>query len=154
MGETKVLVNNIEGTKELANKIAGQFRGGEVICLIGNLGAGKTYFTKFLAETLGINGEEVLSPTFVYWRRHEGRRLILNHFDFYRVENIKDFDMETIGLDDALNDDNAVTVIEWADRIQPYLPEERLEINIRRLENEKREFNIRPVGKKYLDLKY
>jgi tRNA threonylcarbamoyladenosine biosynthesis protein TsaE len=154
MGEIKALVKNLEETNELANKIGRQLRGGEVICLIGELGAGKTYFTKFLAGALGIESNNVVSPTFVYWRIHKGKNLILNHFDFYRVESLEDFDMETIGLADALNDEGAVTVIEWADKIEPYLPEERLDIHIKRLEEEKREFVIRPIGDKYQELKY
>jgi len=71
--EENVIVTSLRQTKEFAQKFAQTLKGGDVICLIGNLGSGKTYLTKFIAETLGVEEKEIISPTFVYYRKHKGK---------------------------------------------------------------------------------
>lgn len=102
------LVNNVEETQSIAAKIAATLKGGEVILLNGDLGAGKTTFTKGLAKALGIE-ETVTSPTFTFMKEYTGR-LSLYHFDMYRVED--EDELYELGLNDYLNM-NGVCVIEW-----------------------------------------
>ena len=152
-----VKANSLEETKKLATNLAKQLKGGEIICLIGDLGVGKTYFTKFLAEALGIKQDDVVSPTFVYWRQHKGRNLNIHHFDFYRFDISTDpaqiaQELGDIGIEEAFGDESAVTIIEWADRIQGFLPEERLEIHIENEGDFEREFTFKMLGAKYKKL--
>ena len=98
-----------EETAELAGRVADTLKGGETIVLDGDLGAGKTTFTKGLAAALGVK-EEVTSPTFTIMNVYEGGRLPLCHLDMYRLENADE--AEELGLFDTVPD-NAVKVIEW-----------------------------------------
>ena len=105
----KHTVKNIEETYALARQIASTLKGGEVIFLSGDLGAGKTTFTKGLAKALGID-DEVTSPTFTILNVYEDGRLKLNHLDMYRVESADE--LAELGIEDCFDDDS-VTVIEW-----------------------------------------
>ncbi len=96
-------------TYALADKVASMLDGGEVILLSGELGAGKTTFTKGLAKSLGIQ-EEVTSPTFTILNAYDSGRIKLNHLDMYRVESSDE--LAELGVEDCF-DDEAVTVIEW-----------------------------------------
>lgn len=106
---SKHTVKNIEQTYALAVKVAETLQGGEVILLNGDLGAGKTTFTKGLAKALGIE-DEVTSPTFTILNVYEDGRLKLNHLDMYRVESADE--LAELGIEDCFDDDS-VTVIEW-----------------------------------------
>lgn len=145
MKEISLKISSLGETSELAGKIASKVKGGEVICLIGELGVGKTYFVKFFAEALGIDMKQVISPTFVYWRRHEGKEYRLNHFDFYRISDDKEVD--DVGLEEAFNEEQSVTIIEWADKIKNRLPEDRLEIHIVYLGETERSIKFVAYGK-------
>ncbi|MCL4848568.1 MAG: tRNA (adenosine(37)-N6)-threonylcarbamoyltransferase complex ATPase subunit type 1 TsaE [Acidobacteria bacterium] len=101
------------GTASLARELAGRLRGGETLLLFGDLGAGKTAFVRGLAEGLGIDPEEVSSPTFTLVQRYAGR-LTLWHADLYRLDAAADVD--DLGLDELATPDAAVA-IEWADRV-------------------------------------
>ncbi len=121
----------------LAKKIADKLRGGEVIILNGNLGAGKTTFTKGLAKALGI-ADVVTSPTFTFMKEYIGR-LKLYHFDMYRA--VDEDELYELGLNDYLYQ-NGVCVIEWnkfEDIKDPIL------ITITNLEDDKRLFEISGV---------
>ena len=102
-------VKTVEQTYDLAKKLASTLDGGEIILLSGDLGAGKTTFTKGLAKALGIN-DEVTSPTFTILNVYESGRVKLNHLDMYRVENADE--LAELGVEDCFDED-AVTVIEW-----------------------------------------
>src|SRR5437588_9312651 len=101
-----------EETKNLAKQLAEGLKGGEVVLLYGDLGAGKTTFVQGLGEGLGIK-DKVLSPTFVL-RRFYGGKINLVHYDFYRLESERD--LESLDLEEDLNEGNVV-VIEWPERI-------------------------------------
>ena len=107
-GLTRYISHSLEDTAFLAKKIADNLKGGEVILLNGELGAGKTAFTKCLAKCLGIE-EVVTSPTFTFMKEYRGR-LSLYHFDMYRV--IDADELYELGLNDYLFM-NGVCVIEW-----------------------------------------
>ena len=102
-------IESVDDTYALASDIAHELQGGEVILLEGDLGAGKTTFTKGLAKALGVE-EEVTSPTFTILNVYEDGRLKLNHLDMYRVESADD--LAELGIEDCFDDDS-VTVIEW-----------------------------------------
>ena len=99
---------------------------GEVYTLSGDLGVGKTVFTKGVAEGLGIE-ESVNSPTFIILQEYEGGRLSLYHFDVYRISDVEE--MEEIGYEDYFYGDG-VCLIEWAELIDEILPEDKIEIKI------------------------
>ena len=112
-------------TFALAERLGTRLRGGEIIVLEGDLGAGKTHFVKGLAQGLGIK-EVVTSPTFTLLQLYEGR-LPLAHFDVYRLSEPTVF--EELGYDEYFAGPG-VTVIEWGELVKPYWPEEYLRIEI------------------------
>lgn len=128
-----------EETYELGKKIGMESKPGLVITLDGDLGAGKTLFTQGLAEGLGVT-EPVNSPTFTILQIYDSGRLLLNHFDVYRIED--PMEMDEIGFDDFIYGDG-VSVIEWAMQIEDILPEHYLRINITR--NPEKGFDYRRI---------
>ena len=103
------IVHSIEETHKIAKSIADTLKGGEIILLNGDLGAGKTTFTKGIAKALGIT-EVVTSPTFTFMKEYSGR-INLYHFDMYRVEEADE--LYELGLNEYLGDKTGVCVIEW-----------------------------------------
>ena len=117
-----------EETFEEGRRMAAGLSAGTVITLDGDLGAGKTVFTKGFAKGLGIE-ELVTSPTFTILQEYEGGRLPLYHFDTYRIEDPDEM-IET-GFGEYLSG-NGICVIEWADNIEELLPEDSIRIRIER----------------------
>ena len=115
-----------EDTLQIAYQMAQNAQPGQVYALIGDLGVGKTVFTKGFAEGLGIE-EPVSSPTFTILQIYEEGRLPLYHFDVYRIEEPEE--MEEVGFDDYVYGDG-VCLIEWAGRIEEILPEETIWVRI------------------------
>ena len=105
-------------TFDLGARIGAQLLGGEIILLEGPLGAGKTVLVKGIAHGLGLKEEDVTSPSFTLVNPHEGR-LLLYHIDLYRLE-AGAAAAYAVDLDEILTDENAVVVIEWAERLGPY----------------------------------
>lgn len=131
------IVSSVEETAEIAVKLAEEVKCGDVIALIGNLGAGKTFFTKAFCSRYDI--DEVVSPSFSIVNEYYGDKKVF-HFDFYRLKNIDE--LQDIGFYDYLNDDYAVTLIEWANLFMEILPKRRYEVNIEILEDNKRKITI------------
>lgn len=115
---------SVDQTRELAAAVAGLVSGGDLIVLVGDLGAGKTVFVQGLAAALGVEGP-VTSPTFTLANRYEGR-LVVNHLDVYRFEGLDE--VRDLALPELL--ESGVTLIEWGDTIRPALPPDQLEIHI------------------------
>ncbi len=115
-----------EDTWALGEKLGEKAYSGEVICLNGDLGAGKTVFTKGFAAGLGIS-EPVNSPTFTILQQYDDGRLPLWHFDVYRIEDPDE--MEEIGYEDCFYGDG-VSLVEWSDIIEELLPEHRVVVTI------------------------
>jgi tRNA threonylcarbamoyladenosine biosynthesis protein TsaE len=115
---------SVEETRALAGRLAALTVAGDVVVLLGDLGAGKTAFVQGLAAALG-SPDPVTSPTFTIAQRYDGGRLIVHHLDAYRLAGPDE--AADLALDE-LFDDHAVTVIEWGDRLQGLLPVDRLEI--------------------------
>ena len=118
--------NAPEETFAFGKMLGEQAKPGEVICLNGDLGVGKTVFTKGFAEGLGIT-EPVNSPTFTIVQQYDSGRMPLYHFDVYRIGSIEE--MDEIGYEDYFYG-QGLTMIEWADLIQEILPEAYQEIKI------------------------
>jgi tRNA threonylcarbamoyladenosine biosynthesis protein TsaE len=109
---------NTEQTVALGRKVGEQLAGGEILLLDGPLGAGKTVFVKGLAAALGIDSEEVTSPSFTLVNPHAGR-LPLFHIDLYRLDEGVAA-ANAVDLEEVLSDERAVVVIEWAARLGQY----------------------------------
>lgn len=105
-------------TFELGVRIGAALSGGEIILLDGPLGAGKTVLVKGVAHALGLNEEDITSPSFTLVNPHHGR-LLLYHIDLYRLEPGASA-AYAVDLDEILTDENAVVIIEWADRLGRY----------------------------------
>lgn len=129
-----------EETYELGKKIGEKARAGEVFALTGDLGVGKTVFTKGLAAGLGIK-EHVNSPTFTILQIYEEGRCPFYHFDVYRIGDVSE--MEEIGYEDCFFGEG-VCLIEWADLIREILPEHYTEIAIRK--NPEKGFDYRMIS--------
>ena len=123
----KIISSGPEETKAFGKHLAKCLKSGDIVCLFGDLGSGKTTLIKGIAAGLNISPTKVNSPTFVLMNIHEGR-LPLFHFDLYRLENIHG--INSIGYDEFLYGDG-VSVIEWADRLGEFLPEEYLKIEMK-----------------------
>jgi len=135
-----------EDTLELAENIESEKFPGMVICLNGELGSGKTVFVKGFAKALGIQ-ETVTSPTFSLVKEYHEGEMPLFHMDVYRMEDSN----ENIGLSDYLNQDG-VCIIEWPEMIEEQLPEERLDVTIKVIDDDVRVFVFVPHGEQYEEL--
>ncbi len=144
----KLTTRNEKETIELAQNIESEKFPNMVICLEGDLGSGKTIFTKGFAHALGIE-EDITSPTFNIIKEYPNGELPLYHMDVYRLEGRVD----ELGLDEYFHK-GGVVIIEWSDMIQEYLPDERLEIKIKVLDDaeDARVFIINPIGRQYEEL--
>lgn len=131
-----------EETELLAKNLGELLKGGDVITLSGELGAGKTSFTKGIAKGLGIT-RTVNSPTFTIIKEYVGR-LPLYHMDAYRIED----EWEDLGLDEYFHGEG-VTVVEWPDMVADQLPENRLAITIVHTGENERRISFLPVGDNY-----
>jgi len=144
----KITTYSEEETIELAQNIESEKFPNMVICLKGDLGTGKTVFTKGFAQALEVK-EEVTSPTFTIIKEYTSGEMPLYHMDVYRLDG----KVEDLGLEEYYNK-KGITIIEWADMIEDYLPEKRLEIRIKSSEEDenKRIITITPYGRKYEEL--
>ena len=138
----KVTTRNDEETIEVAQNLESEKFPNMVICLNGDLGSGKTVFTKGFASAMAI--EEVTSPTFNIIKEYVGE-LPLYHIDVYRTNG----KIDTLGIEEYF-DKGGVTIIEWAEMIEDYLPEERLDITFKITGENSRIMVITPHGEKYI----
>ena len=128
-----------EETEAIGRELAGTLKGGDVVTLTGELGAGKTTLTKGIAKALGIDGY-VKSPSYTLINVYESGRLPLNHIDLYRIEG--EIDLEGLGLEEYIYSDG-VSVIEWAERLSSdILPEEVIEVTISHIDGDSRRIEI------------
>ena len=139
-----------EETERLGLLLAGLLRGGELICLVGELGAGKTVFVRGLAAGLGCAPGEVASPTYVLERVYAGRELDLRHLDAYRLSGAEEFEASDLGA--ALGDGSAVTAVEWADRVDDALPAERLTLTFEPAADDERRIRASAAGARHREL--
>ena len=141
MEEYKLTMRDERDTIELAQNLESEKFPNMVICLYGDLGSGKTVFAKSFGQAMGIDG--VTSSTFNIIKEYKGE-LPLYHKDVYRVDN----NVESLGIEEYF-DKGGVTIIEWADLIKDYLPEERLDIKFRVIDENTRVLTLKPYGEQY-----
>ena len=134
-------INSTEEMIEFGKEIGSNLEGGSVLELIGDVGAGKTTFTKGLALGLGVL-ETVQSPTFTISRVYEGDNLTLSHYDFYRLN---DYGIMKMELAENLSDPQNITVVEWAGELADILPEKHLKLIFESVSEDKRLVKVREV---------
>ena len=144
----KVISRNETDTIELAQNLESEKFPNMVICLMGDLGSGKTVFTKGFASSLEVE-EDVTSPTFNIIKEYTSGQMDLYHMDVYRLDG----KVDDLGIEDYYTK-GGITIIEWADMIEDYLPEKRLDIKIKNSteDENKRIITITPYGRKYEEL--
>lgn len=141
-------VKNIDETTQVGIQLGKLAKPGDIICLTGDLGTGKTHITKGIAQGLGID-ENITSPTFTIVNEYDSGRLKLNHFDVYRVSDPDE--IYAIGFDDYIFSD-AVSIIEWANYIEEILPKDFLHIYIEKdltKGEDYRKITLTPYGERY-----
>ena len=147
MKSLEIVSNSAEQTRKIGMKLGKLAAAGDVILLVGPLGAGKTCLTQGIARGLGID-EYTASPSFVLVREYRGK-LPLYHIDLYRLDRIEE--VTQLGLDDYLYS-NGVCVVEWADKGLSVLPEEHLLIEMQIVSPMKRKLSFMPRGTRYLEM--
>lgn len=137
----RVVLNSLKETEKFAKKFAKILAGGQVILLNGDLGAGKTTFTKFVLRALGVK-DEVTSPTFTIMKEYLGRKFKIYHFDMYRISSGEE--AREFGLEDYIysKNPNALVFIEWSENVLDILEGEFVKINISLGQNEERILEI------------
>ena len=143
--EYKFTTCSEDDTIELAQNFESEKFPNMVICLDGELGSGKTVFTKGFAQAMEIT-DTITSPTFTIIKEYEGD-MPLYHMDVYRLDD----DSSDIGIEEYFNRDG-VCIIEWADNIKGILPKERLDIKFKVIDENKRCLVINAYGKQYEEL--
>ena len=143
--EYKVTMKDEYDTIELAQNLESEKFPNMIICLNGELGSGKTLFTKGFAQALGIK-DNITSPTFSIIKEYDGE-LPLYHMDVYRLDG----NTSGVNIEEYFTK-GGVVIIEWADTIKDILPKERLDIKIKVLDENKRNLIITPYGKQYEEL--
>ncbi|MBQ7450086.1 tRNA (adenosine(37)-N6)-threonylcarbamoyltransferase complex ATPase subunit type 1 TsaE [bacterium] len=149
-------VKNIEDTKILAEKFAAfvvekaQNTGmGTFVCLFGDIGAGKTAFSRFAASSIGVE-EKITSPSFVILNEYHSGKIPVYHFDLYRLENVGI--KSIIDELEQYSEGKMFTLVEWAEFSQNQIPFNRIEINIKYVSDSERTFTFKAFGKENEDL--
>ena len=132
-------VLNFEEIDELAVKMARKLRKGGCLGLIGDLGAGKTTFTKKICKEYNIN-ENIKSPTFTYVIEYSSGDVPVYHFDVYRINDSEE--IYEIGFEDYIGEDGSVVIIEWADKILDEMPEDAVFVEINHYSDVAREVSV------------
>ncbi len=130
-------------TLKIGKRLAKALRPGEVVCLYGPLGSGKTALTKGIAQGLGIPKKDVHSPTFTLMNMYEGART-LYHFDFYRINQSQE--LLGLGLEDFFYGQD-FCVVEWAEKLGDYLPKDYLRVAVSHQGDQERLFVFSACGK-------
>ena len=143
--EKVIRITSLEETIELGNRLGRVLKPNMLITLSGDLGAGKTTFTKGIGQGLEIK-KIINSPTFTILKQYSGR-LKLSHFDAYRLEGQDD----DLGFEEIFDSDD-ICVVEWANYIEEILPVQRLEVIIKKIDESVREFTFKAIGHRYEQL--
>ncbi|MDY4919535.1 MAG: tRNA (adenosine(37)-N6)-threonylcarbamoyltransferase complex ATPase subunit type 1 TsaE [Phascolarctobacterium sp.] len=144
----EIFLADSEATEALGRLLGKHVEDYDVLCLNGDLGAGKTLLSRGLATSLGVAAEDVTSPTFAIMNVYMGRTMEIHHFDLYRLDRVEE--LEDIGFAEYAGGEG-VTLIEWAELFPTELPEEYLEIVLRH-EGAGRKAVLTPHGKRYEEL--
>ena len=140
--------NSVEETQDLAKKLVRNIGPGAIISLVGDLGAGKTTFTKGFARQMGIK-DHVTSPTFKLISEYQGENYKLYHIDAYRMNGSEDF--LNIGGEEYLTSTNSIAIIEWGDLLDDILPSKTIRVNFERIKSPKESRKIEISGMKIVE---
>ena len=144
----KIILKGLEDTKKFGEKLGSLLKPGDIICLMGDLGAGKTTLTKSIGIGLGVE-DYITSPTFTLINEYKGR-LNLYHFDVYRLEGISDLD--DLGFEEYFYS-GGVCIIEWGDKIENILPKDKINLSIEKgSELDERIINLSGEGSRFKEL--
>jgi tRNA threonylcarbamoyladenosine biosynthesis protein TsaE len=121
------VTGNFKETQKIGHDFGKFLEKGDVVCLYGNLGNGKTTFVQGLARGLGIKNR-IISPTFIIVRNYKLGFASFYHIDLYRAENKKD--IESLGIEEIMNNKNNIVIIEWAEKLNNFLPPNRIDIEL------------------------
>lgn len=141
----EIVCKNEIDTAELATELGAKLEAGDLICLEGDLGAGKTTFTKSLAKAIGVT-RTVNSPTFTIMKQYQGK-VPFYHFDVYRIGN----EDEDFGFEEYFYGEG-ISVVEWSHLISSQLPAERLDIYIYYVNEKERRMKFVPLGERYTNI--
>lgn len=122
-----VSTHSADETREMGRALAESLQAGDIVALYGNLGAGKTVFVGGICDELGLDPAAVTSPTFTIVHEYQGASMPVYHFDAYRVDRVDEF--YGLGYEEYFFGDG-VTIVEWADRVEPLLPDHAIRIRI------------------------
>ena len=149
--ELDILSHSDDQSRRYGARLGTMLQAGDVVCLSGDMGAGKTVFTSGIGLGWGTRNP-ITSPTYnlVHEHRRDKDKLRLYHLDCYRLDG--GLDAASIGLDDILDDKQAIIIFEWPERIEDILPGNRLWIELRVLDESRRNFVFEGKGKRYQDL--
>ncbi len=134
--------HSVEETHEFGQKLAAQLKAGDVLLMLGDMGAGKSELTRGIARGLGVTGY-VTSPTFTIMQLHDSGRLPLYHFDWYRLESAEE--LYELSMDEYLYGDG-VSIVEWPSRAEEAIPESYLQITLTPTGDDARQIDIESVG--------
>ena len=137
--QKEFITTNSKQTQKLGELLARELQGGEVICLDGELGAGKTTFTQGLLKGLKVKGPYT-SPTFLIMKEYKTLNRNIYHFDAYRVEAN---DILNLGWEEILSNGKNIIIIEWASRIEKIIPKNSLQINFEWVDENKRKITFK-----------
>lgn len=140
-----IITSSTEQTEELGRVIGSLLEPGDLLCLYGDLGAGKTHLSFGIAQGLDVREQYITSPTFAFVNEYEGR-IPFYHIDLYRLKDPSE--LEGIGFEEYVESDGA-TVIEWAERADDELPKESLSIYLSHVSENSREVGFLAEGERY-----
>lgn len=138
------LTHSADETYDLGKKLAKKIDTGRVISLTGDLGAGKTTFVKGIASGLGIK-DRITSPSFIIQNIHSNKKIVLYHFDLYRLGDIDQSTMELVM--ESFADPNGISIIEWGEKMKNFLPKSTMHIQFKHSGEDKRRIKINGSAK-------
>lgn len=140
-----VITTSPEQTWKIGELLGSRLGAGDIVCLYGDLGSGKTNFSYGIAQGLDVQEQYITSPTFTLVNEYQGR-VPLYHLDLYRLNDPGE--LENIGFEEYIDSDG-VAVIEWAEKAEDYLPEEHLSVYLASVDEHSRELGFLAEGERY-----
>ena len=139
VNEEIFITENFKETQQLGKDLAKRIKNGGILAFYGNLGSGKTTFIQGLAKGLGIK-RRIISPTFIIVRSYKLQKDNFYHVDLYRTHNL--YDLSTLGIDEIVKNNRNVVAIEWAEKMDTFIPQKRFDIVFENLGENKRQIKI------------
>lgn len=139
----KIVTNSFKETQEIGQRFAKTLNNGDVLCLYGNLGSGKTSFVQGVARGLGID-KRIISPTFIIIRSYILKKFSFYHVDLYRTSGSND--LISLGLPELIDSKENILAIEWAEKLEEFLPRNRIDLRFEQIGDNTRRIFINRHG--------